>query len=109
MGQKKIINLKVSSAFHSKLMKNAENEMKFFLENVDFKKPSYPIISNYSAKNTDDIEVIFNNLVNQMSNKVRWVESIQCLENLGEKNIIEIGPGRVLSGLIKKISNNFSY
>ena len=52
-------------------------------------------------------ESLFNNLSKQMSNKVRWVESIKCLENLNETKIIEIGPGKVLSGLIKRISNNF--
>ena len=107
-GAKKFIYLNVSSAFHSRLMKNAEEKMKSLLNKVNFHNSSYYIISNFSAKETKDSKIIYNNLTKQMSNKVRWVESIKCLENLNESKIIEIGPGNVLSGLIKRISNNFT-
>jgi len=107
-GAKKFINLNVSSAFHSRLMKNAEKKMKLYLNKVKFHNPSYHIISNFSAKETKNSKTILNNLTKQMSNKVRWVESIKCLDNLNESKIIEIGPGNVLSGLIKRISNNFT-
>ena len=106
-GAKKFLYLNVSAAFHSKIMKKAEKKMKKFLSKVDFKDPSYPVISNFSAKDSKKSRVLFDNLSKQMSNKVRWVESIKCLDNLNETKIIEIGPGKVLSGLIKKISNNF--
>jgi|TARA_B100001964_G_scaffold45104_1_gene50191 [acyl-carrier-protein] S-malonyltransferase len=107
-GAKKFIFLNVSSAFHSRLMKNAENKMILSLNKVTFQNPSYYIISNFSAKDTRDSKIIFYNLTKQMSNKVRWVESIECLDNLNENKIIEIGPGNVLSGLIKRISKNFT-
>ncbi len=107
-GAKKFIYLNVSSAFHSRLMKSAENKMKLFLNKVIFKDPSCYIISNFSAKDTKDSKIILNNLTKQMSNKVRWVESIKCLNSLNENKIIEIGPGNVLSGMIKRISNNFT-
>ncbi len=107
-GAKKFIYLNVSSAFHSRLMKNAEKKMKIFLNKVNFQDSTYDIISNFSAKESKDSKIIFNNLAKQMSNKVRWVESIKCLENLNESNIIEIGPGNILSGLIKRISNKFT-
>ena len=81
--------------------------MKKVLSKVDFKDPSYPVISNFSAKDSKNAKVLFDNLTKQMSNKVRWVESIKCLDNLNETKIIEIGPGKILSSLIKKISNNF--
>ena len=81
---------------------------KLFLNKIIFQDPSYYIISNFSAKETNNSKIIFNNLTKQMSNKVRWVESIKCLENLNENKIIEIGPGNVLSSLIKRISNNFT-
>ena len=106
-GAKKFVHLNVSSAFHSKLMKNAEEKMKSLLNKVNFQNSSYYIISNFSAKETKDSKIIYNNLTKQMSNKVRWVESIKCLENLNESKIIEIGPGNVLSSLIKRISKNF--
>ena len=78
------------------------------LSKVSFYNSSYFIIPNFSAEETKDSKIIFNNLSKQMSNKVRWVESIKCLENLKETNIIEIGPGKVLSNLIKRISNKFT-
>ena len=107
-GAKKYIYLNVSSAFHSRLMKNAEEKMKSLLKEVNFHNSSYYIISNFSAKETKDSKIIYNNLTKQMSNKVRWVESIKCLENLNESKIIEIGPGNVLSGLVRRISNKFT-
>ena len=82
-----------------------ENKKTRFL--AGFKSSNINIISNYSAESTDNISVIINNLSKQMSNKVRWVESIKTLEQLKEENIIEIGPGKVLSGLIKRISKKF--
>ena len=79
-----------------------------FINNISFNSSNINIISNYSAKSSNDISIIKNNLAKQMSNKVRWVESIKTLENLNEENIIEIGPGKVLSGLIKRISKKFN-
>ena len=57
---------------------------------------------------TREVDELINNLSNQMSNRVRWVESIKTLESTNENTIIEIGPGKVLSGLIKRISENFN-
>jgi [acyl-carrier-protein] S-malonyltransferase len=82
--------------------------MKTLLNKVNFQNSSYYIISNFSPKETKDSKIIYKNLSKQMSNKVRWVESIKCLENLKENKIIEIGPGNVLSGLIRRISNKFT-
>ena len=107
-GAKKFVYLNVSAAFHSRLMKNAEEKMKSLLNKVAFQNSSYYVISNFSAKETKDSEIIYDNLTKQMSNKVRWLESIKCLENLNESKIVEIGPGNVLSGLVKRISNKFS-
>ena len=107
-GAKKFIYLNVSSAFHSRLMINAEEKMKLLLDKVNFHNSTYYIISNFSAKETIDSKIIYHNLTKQMSNKVRWLESIKCLEKLNESKIIEIGPGNVLSGLIRRISNKFT-
>ena len=108
-GAKRFILLNVSAAFHSNIMKKAENEFKIFFQKIIFQKPANYIISNYSAKSSNDQYIIKDNLIKQMSNRVRWVESINHLVKFKEKNIIEIGPGRVLSGLIKRISNNFTF
>ena len=86
----------------------AEKEMKNYLSRIDFNNSFYSIISNYTATASNEKKILFENLSNQMSNKVRWAESIKLLDKMGEKIIIEMGPGKVLSGLIKRISNNFS-
>lgn len=106
-GAKRYILLNVSAAFHSKLMCKAQIKMNDFINNVNFKQSSISIISNYSASNSNDISTLVDNLSNQMSNRVRWVESIKLLEKLEETKIIEIGPGKVLTGLIRRISDNF--
>ena len=107
-GAKKFVYLNVSAAFHSRLMKTAEEKMKNHLSSVNFENSFYTIVSNFSARATTDKNVIFDNLSRQMSSRVKWTESIKLLENLGERNIIEIGPGKVLTGLIKRISSKFS-
>ena len=107
-GLKKFIKLNVSSAFHSKYMSNAEEILKFEIDSLNFENNNINIISNYSAICSSNNKEIIDSLKNQMSNKVRWKESIVELEKTGEKNIIEIGPGKVLSGLIKRISNQFN-
>ena len=103
-GVKKYIHLNVSAAFHSPLMIDAEEKMKNQLNLLDFKNPLYDIVSNYSGQKSNDISVIYANLTNQISNKVKWVDSIKCLENEDKNDYIEIGPGKILSGLIKRIS-----
>ena len=65
------------------------------------------MIWSNSGKDSNNSRELFDNLSKQMSNKVRWVESIKCLDSLNETKIIEIGPGNILSGLIKRISKNF--
>jgi len=106
-GAKKFVFLNVSAAFHSKLMLKAEMKMKHFIDKASFKNSSISIISNYTALSSNDKTVLANNLSKQMSNRVRWVESVQFLEKIQEDTIIEIGPGKVLTGLIKRISNKF--
>jgi len=106
-GALKFILLNVSAAFHSNIMLKAEKKMLNYIKKIRFKSSNINIISNYSAESSSDISTISDNLSRQMSNKVRWVESIKTLENLREETIIEIGPGKVLSGLIKRISKRF--
>ena len=106
-GAKKFIILNVSAAFHSMLMNKAENVMKNYINDTLFKFSNINIISNFSGKASNDNDILIKNLSMQMSNRVRWVESIASLEASKDKKIIEIGPGRVLTGLIKRISSNF--
>ena len=106
-GIKKFVILNVSAAFHSKYMLEAQNELSNDIENLMFKDNKIKIISNYDANIHSDNKTIKKNLQNQMANRVNWTQSIKKLEDIGEKKIIEIGPNKILSGLIKRISNNF--
>ena len=106
-GAKKIVYLNVSSAFHSSLMNIAENEMLESLKQIKFHDPIYSIISNYSGNVSENKDLLFTNLSKQISNKVKWLDSIKFLENNKVDKIIEIGPGKVLTGIIKRISKDF--
>ena len=106
-GLKKFIVLNVSAAFHSHYMKEAQEALSHEIENIVFTENDIKIITNYDAGIYSDTLNIKNNLKNQMANKVNWTQSIRTLEKIDEKKIIEIGPNKVLSGLIKRISNSF--
>jgi len=106
-GVKKFVKLNVSSAFHSNLMIDAQNIMKKHINEINFYDSQFSIISNYSSNISKDSLKIKDSLVNQMANKVRWTESVKELEKTKENNIIEIGPGKVLSGLVRRICNSF--
>ena len=107
-GVKRFVLLNVSAAFHSFLMNDAQDKMKFFIEGVKFNESNISIISNFTGKICLNTENIVSNLSNQMSNRVRWVESIKTLKKLNISNVIEIGPGKVLSGLIKRITDTLN-
>ncbi len=104
---KKFVELNVSAAFHSKFMLNAQDILSSELEKINFFENKIKIISNYDASINNDSKSIIKNLQHQMANRVNWTKSIQKLEEIGEKTIIEIGPGKILSGLISRISKNF--
>jgi [acyl-carrier-protein] S-malonyltransferase len=82
--------------------------MNNFINQTSFKNSSIYIVSNYTGEISNNNSIISQNLSKQMSNRVRWVESVLSLEKNKDINIIEIGPGRILTGLIKRISNNFN-
>ena len=106
-GIKKFVKLNVSAAFHSKFMIEAQKKLSFEIDKINFVDPSCAIVSNFDASINKSINKIIENLKLQMSNRVRWTESIKNIEEKGESQIIEIGPGKTLSGLIKRISNKF--
>ncbi len=106
-GIKKFIPLNVSAAFHSKFMTQAQEKLNFDIDLLNFSENKIKIISNYDANSYTENASIKKNLQFQMANKVKWTESIKKLEEIEEKNIIEIGPSKVLSGLINRISKIF--
>ena len=103
----KYVILNVSAAFHSKLMLEAQEELSEIINQVNFNSNKINIISNYNAEVSNDSLSIKKSLQQQMANKVNWTKSVKKLSEIGQKNIIEVGPGKVLSGLMKRISNNF--
>jgi len=99
----KSLDLNVSAPFHCVLMKKATEHMSEVINNLKINKISKPIIHNYNAKPSSSEKDIKNMLISQIEGKVRWVESVKYMINNGTNNFVEIGPGKVLSGLIKRI------
>ena len=106
-GAKKYVLLNVSAAFHSKYMLKAQNEMNKYIDKCSFKNSSISIVSNYNGEITNNKDLLAFNLSKQMSSRVRWVQSINSLSKVDVNRIIEIGPGKVLSGLIKRINDKY--
>ena len=101
--KKKSIMLPVSAPFHCSLMNAAATNMKSKIENVNFTKPNYEIIANVTSTPTNDPVEIKKLLVEQIYSKVRWRESILYMANQNITEYLEIGPGKVLTGLLKRI------
>lgn len=104
-GAKRVIDLEVSGAFHSSLMKKAADEFKVFLDSFTFRMASLPIISNVTASSTRDTAVIRENLFRQIYSSVLWEDTVRFMADEGVKLLYEIGPGNVLKGLIRKIDS----
>jgi len=102
-GVRLFIPLKVSGAFHSRYMQEAQNEFADFLKSFEFQPVQIPVIANFTAAPYQDTETV-NNMVQQISSPVRWVESIQYLKQQPEPEFEEVGPGNVLTKLIKQIT-----
>ena len=102
----KNIKLPVSAPFHCELMSNATEEMKKEFEKINFKESNNTLISNVTAKKVSNITDLKSLLINQIEKRVRWRETIINMITYGVDQFIEIGPGKVLSGLVKRINKN---
>ncbi len=102
-GAKRVVELAVSGAFHSPLMRIAVDELEKALQIADFHKPEIPLVPNVSAQATTDPEEIRSNLLQQLTLPVQWVESVREMISKGVTRFFEVGSGRVLTGLIKRI------
>ena len=105
MIKKKSILLPVSAPFHCSLMNSAAEKMKDKIKQTNFKDPIVDLVSNVTAEPVRDSEKIKSLLVRQIFSKVRWRESVLFMIKNGVNEFIEIGPGKVLSGLAKRISD----
>ena len=102
----KNIKLPVSAPFHCDMMAKATEIMREELDKIDFKESKNKLISNVTAEEVPDVKDLKYLLIKQIEKRVRWRESIVNMINYGVKQFIEIGPGKVLTGLIKRINQN---
>lgn len=105
-GAKKAVMLNVSAPFHCALMKPAQEKLKLDLKELEFKNLKIPIIENVTAKENKDGERVAKALADQVALPVRWQQSIEYLIENGVDTFVEVGTGKVLSGLIRQISRD---
>ena len=104
VGARRALVLPVGGAFHSPLMEPAREELAAAIENTTFGKPNCPIYQNVTASAVTDEIAIKTNLVSQLTAPVRWTQSVQQMITDGATHFTEVGPGKVLQGLVKKVS-----
>lgn len=102
-GAKRVLPLSVSAPFHSPLMKPAADKFAGVLAGVKLSAPSIPVLHNFGLDSTQDVEVIRQKLVAQIYNPVPWVATMQTFANKGVTRLLELGPGKVLAGLNRRI------
>ena len=105
-GARRAVILSVGGAFHSPLMEPAREELKAAIEKTTFYNPSCPVYQNIAAKAVMDKEEIKKNLIDQLTGPVRWTQSIRAMIADGGNHFTEIGPGKVLQGLMGKIDKS---
>jgi [acyl-carrier-protein] S-malonyltransferase len=107
-GAKRALPLPVSAPFHTSLMKPAADNLAEMVNAVTFRTPDVPIMHNVHAKNEQDPEVIKALMLEQIYSPVKWVDCVKQLKNTGVTTLIECGPGKVLSGLAKRIDRELT-
>lgn len=103
-GAKRAILLPVSAPFHCSLMKPAADKMAAYLKNITINSLHTPVFNNVKAEIETDAETVYNSLVQQVSSPVLWTKSVENMASSGVSAIIEVGAGKVLTGLVKKIN-----
>ena len=103
-GAKRALPLQVGGAFHSPLMEPAREELAEAIDATKFHQPVCPVYQNVNALPSTDVNQIKNNLIAQLTAPVRWTQSVRQMTQDGARTFIECGPGKVLQGLVKKIS-----
>ncbi len=105
-GAKRALLLPVSAPFHSSLLKPASDRLRDYLANVNFSQPAIQLINNVDVAIESDPAAIRDALVRQAASPVRWVETVQTMATLGVSRVVECGPGKVLTGLVKRINGD---
>ena len=106
LGARRALVLPVRGAFHSPLMKSAEESLSKAINNTQFKEGTCPIYQNITGMPYTDIEEIKQNLVNQLTSSVKWTQTMENMKLNGLASVTEVGPGKVLQGLFKRISRD---
>ncbi len=107
-GAKRVIPLSVSAPFHCPLMRAAADKMAEALAAVTIRPPAAPVVANVTAAETSEPETIRRQLVEQVTGKVRWRESVAAFRNLGVDTTVEFGGGKVLTGMVKRIDKELA-
>jgi [acyl-carrier-protein] S-malonyltransferase len=102
-GIRRAIKLNVAGAYHSRLMQSAQDKLATELARVSMQSPALPVVCNFGASVVSDPAEIRSMLEKQVTGSVRWTESIQALIAMGHKTFLELGPGKVIAGLVSKI------
>ncbi|WP_394973413.1 ACP S-malonyltransferase [uncultured Croceitalea sp.] len=105
-GARRALLLPVGGAFHSPLMEPAREELAAAIESTNFREPACPIYQNVTTTAVTVSNEVKGNLIAQLTAPVKWTQSVQNMVNDGAKNFVEIGPGKVLQGLVRKIAND---
>ncbi len=105
-GAKRALPLPVSAPFHSSLLRPASDRLREYLAQLTFLQPAIPVINNVDVAIANDPAVIKEALVRQAASPVRWVETVQTMAASGITRVVECGPGKVLTGLVKRIDGN---
>ncbi|WP_397474352.1 ACP S-malonyltransferase [Pusillimonas sp.] len=105
-GAKRALVLPVSAPFHSSLLKPAADKLAEALAGIELNPPAVPLVNNVDVASTNNAASIKDALVRQAWNPVRWVETIQFMKSQGVTHVVECGPGKVLSGLLKRIDRD---
>jgi len=104
-GAKRVLTLNVAGAFHSPLMEPARQQLEAAIAQTTFHQPVCPVYQNVNALPVSEAETIKQNLIKQLTAPVRWTQTVQNMTNDGITEFVEIGPGTVLQGLVKKITS----
>ncbi|PHM33463.1 ACP S-malonyltransferase [Xenorhabdus innexi] len=107
-GAKRALPLSVSVPSHCALMKSAADQLADALQSVEFNQPQFPVVNNVDVKAQESADAIRDALVRQLYNPVRWTESVEYIASQNIDNLLEIGPGKVLTGLTKRIVDTLS-
>ncbi|MEX2608052.1 MAG: ACP S-malonyltransferase [Kiritimatiellia bacterium] len=107
-GARMAIPLPVAGAFHSSFMAPAEKIFADFLHDIDFNTPAFPVYSNVTGKAHADVASIQRDMPRQITCPVRWVENVQSMAADGVTRVVECGPGKVLTGLVKRIDKSIA-